>query len=49
MLVWQKAIDFSGQIHEQTLAFPKEEFYILTAQIKRASDSTSKTDGDRKA
>jgi len=37
--VWQKAIDFSTGIHNLTREFPKEELYILTTQIKRASDS----------
>jgi four helix bundle protein len=37
--VWQKAIEFSFDIHELTRAFPKEELYILTSQIKRAADS----------
>jgi len=39
--VWQKAIDLSYEIHKLTLTFPKEEIYILTSQIKRASDSIS--------
>ena len=37
--VWQKAIDFTLEIHELTRKFSKEELYILTAQIKRAADS----------
>jgi four helix bundle protein len=37
--VWQKAVELSWHIHELTRAFPKEELYILTAQIKRAADS----------
>jgi four helix bundle protein len=37
--VWQKAVEFSFQIHELTRRFPKEELYILTGQIKRAADS----------
>ena len=39
--VWQKAIDYSLAIHKITRQFPKEELYILTAQIKRAADSIS--------
>ena len=39
--VWQKAIDLSGDVHELTLGFPKEELYVLTSQIKRATDSIS--------
>jgi four helix bundle protein len=39
LIVWQKAIDLSADIHELTQTFPKEELYILTSQIKRAADS----------
>lgn len=39
--VWQKAIEFSNDIHKLTRSFPKEELYILTSQIKRAADSIS--------
>lgn len=41
LLVWQKAIDLTGIVHELTLKFPKEELFILTSQIKRATDSIS--------
>ena len=41
LVVWQKAIELSGLIHELTLSFPKEELFILTAQVKRAADSVS--------
>jgi len=37
--VWQKAVDFSGEVHRLTRKFPKEEIYILSSQIKRAADS----------
>jgi len=39
LTVWQRAIDFTSQIHELTRNFPKEELFILTSQIKRAADS----------
>ncbi|MDZ7936209.1 MAG: four helix bundle protein [Emticicia sp.] len=39
LLVWQKAIDLTGVVHELTLIFPKDELFILTSQIKRAADS----------
>jgi four helix bundle protein len=39
LLVWQKAIDLTGIVHELTLKFPRDELFILTSQIKRASDS----------
>ncbi len=35
--VWQKAIDYTSDIHDLTRTFPKDELYILTAQIKRAA------------
>ncbi len=37
--VWQKAVDFTADIHGLSRKFPKEELYILTSQIKRAADS----------
>ena len=37
--VWQRAIELSAHVHELTRAFPKEELYVLTSQIKRAADS----------
>lgn len=37
--VWQRSVDFSVEIHKLTRKFPREELYILTAQIKRAADS----------
>ena len=37
--VWQRAIDFSTDIHNLSRRFPREELYILTSQIKRAADS----------
>jgi len=39
--VWQKAVGLSGDVHELTRGFPKDELYVLTAQIKRAADSVS--------
>lgn len=39
--VWQKAADFSFHVHELTRGFPREERYILAAQMKRAADSIS--------
>ena len=35
------AIDISYEVHNLTRTFPKEELFILTAQIKRAADSIS--------
>lgn len=39
--IWQMAIDVAYEIHILTRTFPKEELFILTAQIKRAADSIS--------
>lgn len=39
--IWQMAIDISYEVHNLTRTFPKEELFILTAQIKRAADSIS--------
>jgi len=32
--VWNRALEYSEEIHNLTLTFPKEELYILTSQIK---------------
>lgn len=39
LIVWQKGLDLTERIDSLTKTFPKEELYILTAQIKRAADS----------
>jgi four helix bundle protein len=39
--VWQKSVDLAAEVHELTKSFPKEELFVLTAQIKRAADSVS--------
>jgi len=41
LIVWQKAVDLASEVHELTKTFPKDELFILTAQIKRAADSVS--------
>jgi four helix bundle protein len=41
LIVWQKAVDLSEKIDSLTKTFPKDELYILTAQVKRAADSVS--------
>jgi len=39
--VWQESIELTGLVHGVSLKFPKEELYVLTAQIKRSADSVS--------
>jgi len=39
--VWQKAVDLAGDVAELTKTFPRDELFILSAQIKRAADSVS--------
>ena len=39
--VWQKAIDFADVIYSETRAFPAEERFGLTNQLRRAAVSIS--------
>src|SRR6478736_3933706 len=39
--VWQKAVILAGDVAVLTKKFPKDEMYVLTSQIKRATDSIS--------
>lgn len=39
--VWQDAVELSGEINQLTKTFPREELFVLTSQIKRATDSIS--------
>ena len=40
LLAWQKAMDLNDKIHHLSKdCFPKDELYILSSQIRRASDS----------
>lgn len=41
LIVWQKAVDLAADVHDLTKTFPKDELFILSAQIKRAADSVS--------
>ena len=41
LTVWEKAVELSGEISDLTKSFPKDELYVLTSQIKRATDSIS--------
>jgi four helix bundle protein len=39
--IWQKAIDFADVIYNETRAFPAEERFGLTNQLRRAAVSVS--------
>src|ERR1700753_3194771 len=39
LLVWQKGMDLNDRINQLSKSLPKDEIYILTSQLKRASDS----------
>jgi four helix bundle protein len=39
--VWEKAVDLSAEISDLVKTFPKDELYVLSSQLKRASDSIS--------
>jgi four helix bundle protein len=39
LVAWQKAMSLTVEIYQITKAFPKEELYGLTSQIRRASAS----------
>ena len=39
LIAWQKAMDLVQMVYETVRAFPKEEIYGLTSQLKRASIS----------
>ena len=36
LLAWQKAMDLVEEVYKITKAFPKEEVYGLTSQVRRA-------------
>ena len=37
--VWQKSMDFAVEVHTLTRGFPKEELFLLTAQLRKSSIS----------
>jgi len=39
LVAWQKAMDLVEQVYKVTKAFPKEELYGLTSQLRRAAIS----------
>lgn len=41
LLVWQRSIEMTVAIYKLTIAFPKEETYGLTSQLRRAGVSVA--------
>ena len=39
LVVWQQAMDLAVSIYETTKAWPKDELYGLTSQVRRAATS----------
>ena len=39
LIVWQRSMDFVELVYQATKAFPKEELYGLTSQLRRAAVS----------
>jgi four helix bundle protein len=39
--VWQDSVELSGLMNELSKTFPKDEVFVLTSQLKRATDSIS--------
>lgn len=39
--VWQKAVELAVKVYESTRAFPREEVYGLTSQIRRCAVSVA--------
>lgn len=39
--IWKRSVELSSEVHELTRSWPNDELYILTSQIKRATDSIS--------
>jgi len=41
LAVWHKAVEYAGTIYDVTRAFPEEERFGLTSQLRRSSVSVS--------
>lgn len=41
LVVWERAVEFAAEIYRISAAFPREEQFGLTAQVRRASVSVS--------
>jgi four helix bundle protein len=46
LIVWQRSMDLVERIYEVTAAFPKDERFGLTAQIRRAAVSVPSNIGE---
>lgn len=46
LVVWQKAMDFVAEVYRATRAFPKEELYGITSQLRRAAVSIPSNIGE---
>ena len=41
LIIWQKGMDLGEDMNALANSFPKEEFYNLSSQIRRAADSVA--------
>lgn len=41
LIIWQKSMDLGEKMNIVSKAFPKEEIYNLSSQLRRASDSVA--------
>jgi four helix bundle protein len=41
LLVWQRAMDLTVRCYEETKAFPRDEIYGLTSQMRRSASSVA--------
>ena len=39
LIVWQKAMDLVEEVYQMSKAFPRDEIYGLTSQVRRAAIS----------
>lgn len=41
LIVWQRAMDLAVEVYAQSQAWPKEELYGLTSQVRRSTTSVA--------